>query len=313
MADYKKCIEKYNSILEQFGQKLRVVDWQPKIGMTLSNGKVFSGRDLGLVRNMLTRNENDVWRQRFDEIIDNPSVAVEIKREQRSANGKKSWEKVGKFRYEENKHFLNPTGTPWNKGQKGVVKHGPRSEEFKRQLSESRKGSGNPMYGTRHSDDYKKAKSEFMKGRIERGEFTPNTNNRLHHRDIEYKGKTYRSSWEVLFAAVNPEYEYEKLRISYTLNNERHIYIVDFVDHNAKVAVEIKPIELQHKHNNDVKIAALKDWASVNGYKVLILNQDDIIDIRDKVILEEYEFSDEIMNKLLTIRPTHEINSTQRN
>lgn len=118
--------------------------------------------------------------------------------------------------------------------------------------------------------------SAIMKKKILDGSFTPNSNNRNTHWDSQYNGVRYRSSWEALYQCMNPTAEYEKLRITYTLNGNERIYIVDFIDHLKKVVTEVKPKELLSDKVTIAKLAALRTWAAENNYTVFIFNEDTI-------------------------------------
>lgn len=87
-----------------------------------------------------------------------------------------------------------------------------------------------------------KKQSNTMKKLILTNKFTPKTENRLNHSRLEYKGKKYRSSWEIVFHYLNPNMLYEQIRIPYKLKNgEEHIYISDFYDVSTNTIYEIKP------------------------------------------------------------------------
>lgn len=300
-----KIVERLNNTFKQLGGKVFIDRWDLEglhftnnISLTYENDSIKIKQLMNRFRN---KNPKAVqrWVECLDELLrDYDNTTYKIRQQIRSENGIKTQSLYGD-KIKEN----NLTAQGWNKGLTGPAnpnygKH-PHSPEFLKWLSESRKGAGNPMYGTRYSDEYKKAKSEFMKGRILRGEFTPNTNNRLTHRDIWFNGVCYRSSWEVLFAATHKTYAYEKLRIPYTLDNESHVYIVDFVDHDAKIAVEIKPYELLTKQHNDIKINALKEWAKQNGYEVQIWMQNEITELAKNTDLSI--FDETIQTKLGTL------------
>lgn len=300
-----KVVNKLNELIKQLGGNVFIDRWDIECIHFTNGVSLYYKDDHIKIRQLLTRlrskNLKSVqrWVLCLDDLLHNyDDVTFKIRQQIRSENGLKTQSLYGD-KIKKN----NLTAQGWNKGLKGsdnpnYGKH-PHSPEFLKWLSESRKGAGNPMYGTRYSDEYKKAKSEFMKGRILRGEFTPNTNNRLTHYDIEYRGKRYRSSWEVLFAHTHPDYEYEKLRIPYILNGKSHVYIVDFVNHTTKTAVEIKPSELMNKQNNDVKINALKKWAAQNGYSVQLLMQNEITELAKNTDLSV--FSEDVQNKLNTL------------
>ena len=128
----------------------------------------------------------------------------------------------------------------------------------------------NPMSGSAMSDDAKLHLSNVMKQKILDGTFTPNSNNRNTHWNSVYNGKTYRSSWEALFHSNNIDYEYESLRIKYIFDGRSRVYIVDFVCHVEKVAVEVKPAELLNDDNTIAKIKSLVEWCDDNDYTLIL-------------------------------------------
>jgi hypothetical protein len=122
------------------------------------------------------------------------------------------------------------------------------------------------MYGKVYSKEHREQQSVLMKKKILNGEFTPNTNNRNTHWEASCNGKKYRSSWEALYHYFNPDAVYEELRIKYSYNDDYHIYIVDFVDHNNKTVAEVKPSRLFNDDKTQCKITSLMDWCDEHGY-----------------------------------------------
>lgn len=116
--------------------------------------------------------------------------------------------------------------------------------------------------------------SKIMRTRILNGEFTPNSNNRNTHWDSYYKDKKYRSSWEALYQYFDPSAEYETLRIPYIFENKEYIYIVDFVNHITKTAIEVKPRELTKDKKTQSKILALKEWCKNNNYTFVLADKE---------------------------------------
>ena len=167
--------------------------------------------------------------------------------------------------------FLNTrwkNKSPWNKGL---------TKETDKRLLESSKRmltNENPSIKYGYSNNTKIKQSITMKRMILEGSFTPNSNNRLCFKKINYNGKNYRSSWEVCFAQINPEYEYETFRLLYNKNNKSTVYIVDFICHTKKIVVEIKPKNIMRKEVNLVKENALKEWCIKNNYEYQWWNED---------------------------------------
>jgi hypothetical protein len=118
-----------------------------------------------------------------------------------------------------------------------------------------------------------------MKKMIERGEFTPNTNNRFNKNKIasEITGvNNYRSRWERYFHEKNPHLEYEKTRIPYYHENKEHIYIVDFTDHISKTLYEVKPNSFINESRNQSKFSAAREWCNSNGYIFKLITENNI-------------------------------------
>lgn len=132
--------------------------------------------------------------------------------------------------------------------------------------------------------------SARVKQAILEGRFTPNSNNRNTHWDVYFSGKKFRSSWEAVFYAINPEFEYETLRIPYYFNGKERIYIVDFCNHITKHAVEVKPKELLGSPEMQAKLSALKKWATDNDYTVEVFTQDSLIENISRVDLTQFDY-----------------------
>lgn len=148
--------------------------------------------------------------------------------------------------------------------------------------------------------------SKKLKLAIKSGKFTPCVTNSWCHSKINIKFKLFdniksvnlRSSWEAYFQLLNPEAEYEKLRIPYFYNNKLHNYIVDFIDYNKNIVYEVKPKSLQITGKNKVKNDALKSWCQSNNYKFIYIDEDYF----EKFIVDNnlFEFMDaEYKNKLI--------------
>ncbi len=130
------------------------------------------------------------------------------------------------------------------------------------------------MWGKTHSQEVKDNQSSLMKSLILTGQFTPNSNNRNTHWDTTYNGQKYRSSWEALYQYHNPTAQYELLRIPYNWETGTKIYVVDFIDHEAKLVVEVKPSELCKGGKFKAKWLALQEWAKTNSYTALLVDKE---------------------------------------
>ena len=117
--------------------------------------------------------------------------------------------------------------------------------------------------------------SNTLKEKIKKGKFTPNITNSWCHSKYIIKFlrndiliiQKMRSTWEVMFQLMNPNLEYEKIRIPYIgKDNKFHLYIVDFIDYENKILFEIKPKSFKQTKNNILKWNALEKWCKDNGY-----------------------------------------------
>lgn len=169
------------------------------------------------------------------------------------------------------------------------------------------------MFGTIHSEEYKKESSDRMKILILEGKFTPNTNNRLTHWDVEFNGRKFRSSWEAFYHALNPTHEYETLRIPYTNDDGvERIYIVDFVCNVERMATEVKPSSIiKRQRDSGLKIEALYAWCNENGYKANVFTESDIYDNFDKVDMTL--FDEKTQKKLINSKMIYENKKKNRN
>ena len=271
-------IDKFNKILMEFNQETYATVINGKV-ILLSNGRTID--DVLEVSRCKKRvmDGHDSWKQRFDRIygLDENDRKI-AEQEARADTSRKGGINVQKRYGNKIRKNLN-NGVPWNKGttglqeawNKGKTKLNTLSLE---KLSEDRKGNGNPMFGTIMSKKGKEHLSNIMKEKILIGEFTPNSNNRNTHWDSYYNDKKYRSSWEAVYQYFDIDAEYEKLRIKYIHEGEEYIYIVDFINHTTKTAIEVKPLELCYNNKKTIsKISALKEWCSANNYSLLLVDK----------------------------------------
>lgn len=259
-------IAQFNLILANHGQLTRIVEWSGD-SILLSNGTVLDKDSKRLFCRRITNKITDVWVKNIDDILNGSVLVEDLKFAGRSKGGKAVWEKSKDILKEKFKKRI-----PHNKGVTGKYKLGARSQEVKDKISAKNSGENNGMHGIKLSDAAKTHKSKLMRELILQGKFTPNSNNRNTHWNATFNDKKYRSSWEALFQYINPTAEYETLRIEYYIDNSTKIYIVDFVDHLNKIAVEVKPRELCVGPKFEAKQAALQHWALSRGYLVLIVD-----------------------------------------
>ena len=294
-----------NQLLEQFEQVVRV-ECYTRDRILLNTGVELLGLDAHRFTKRLDGPSKFEYAARMDRILIDESVALEVKRINSSKGGKSCQEKHGELI----RQNLN-TGEPWSKGKilRGhITKRGELLEpwnkgktketnEMLQKISTQRLGEGNPMYGKRHSAEYKNAQSNRMRDLIESGQFTPNSNNRQTHFDVTFRGIKFRSSWEAAFFALNSHCEFETLRIPYhDADGTRRIYIVDFVDRINRVAYEIKPAELIERGNFPIKLAALQQWCVDNNYSYQIISQQYFS--TNFSLLPLLEFDDKTLSKL---------------
>lgn len=183
---------------------------------------------------------------------------------------------------------------PWNKGKKvpyakswnrGKTKH---DNEILMQFSLNRMGKNNPCHkiNPARKTELNEQNSIIMKELIKTGKFTPKSENRLYRsgKRIVYNGQTYRSSWELLFHLLYDQFEYETLRISYNINDDTRIYIVDFVDHENKIVCEVKPLKLFETDKNKLKELSIIEWCNINSYTYKRFTEDNILLMKDLII-----------------------------
>lgn len=268
-------IQKFNSILSDYGQSLKAIKITGQKIM-LSNGVVLSNRlEISRCKNRIMHG-HDIWKNNFDMLYNiDPNIRREYEKKCRaktSQNGGEACQKLHREKIVKNNLFS--TGIPFQKGNiswnKGLTKENNASL---RKLSESRKGQGNPMYGFKMTEEQKQQKSKLMKEKILSGKFTPKSNNRNTHWDALFNGRKYSSSWEALFHSRHPRALYEELRISYNYMNEEFVYIDDFVDHHNMTVAEVKPKELCSDLKTQAKLNALKKWAIENSYKFILVDK----------------------------------------
>lgn len=302
---YTEWVERINTQLQKYNQLLRAEEMK-KGRLKFTNNVILVNNELTRFKKRLFSEKTTVWASNMDNLFNGAISEAEIKSKLASIGGLVCQQKHGN-RIKDN---LN-TGSPWNKGLKGKYpyKFGPRPSEVKDKIGAKNSGPNNGMYGRKMSADEKSARSDLMKQKILSGEFTPNTNNRNTHWGASYNGKKYRSSWEALYQYINPAAEYETLRIEYALNGKKYIYIVDFVDHVSKQAIEVKPRELCCGNKFVAKMSALSSWAKQHNYSIVLVDQHWLhASLVDEV--DYSQFDDKTISK---IRKLYEAKKKNRN
>jgi hypothetical protein len=270
LRTYKKMII-VNQRLEEYHQHTRVVEMNTTT-VILNTGNTIIGNDAKKFIARVMNIKNDEWVKNTDNILSGKMNESEIKKISASIGGK-SCQKTHRSKILQN---LN-TGIPWNKNKTGCQvswAKGLTKDTDSRIAKFAKFGEKNPMFGKKLSLEHKRKLSESMKLKILNGDFTPKSNNRNTHWTASLDGIVYRSSWEALYKYINPDAEYEILRLRYEYNNTERIYIVDFIDQKNKMAIEIKPKELNNGEKYNAKIKALKAWANENNFSVLFVDKE---------------------------------------
>lgn len=299
---------RFNEILKEYNQHLQAEKITGK-EVILSNGLVLDSiRDVRLCKRRVMSGDS-VWKENFDRIYGAEREQRKIAEKQcRLLTSVKGGINCQQKHYEKIKSNLN-TGNPWNRGLKGNYPYSHSClEETKEKISNANRGEKNGMFGKKHSEEEKQRRSKIMKDRILSGDFTPNSNNRNTHWDSFYRNKKYRSSWEAMYQYFDNEAEYETLRIPYKFDNKDHIYIIDFVNHKTKTAIEVKPQELVNDKKTQAKFSAAKEWCSDNEYTFLLVNKDYFISHLIPADLTEFDIKTQ-----KKIRNLYEIDQQKRN
>jgi hypothetical protein len=283
-------IEKFNNILRKFNQTLYAVKIDGTKMIKLSNGKTITDWNQINCCKKRVMTGHYVWKENFDELYNNDeAICINAKNFCRTETSKKGGVNCQKKYGRKIKLNLN-TGIPWNKGMKGNYPYSySLTKETKEKISKANSGKNNGMHGRKMSIEDKEYRSKLMKEKILNGTFTPNSNNRNTHWKSFYKEKKYRSSWEALYQYFDVGAEYEKLRIKYKFNKLEHIYIVDFVNHNTKTAIEVKPKELCQDKKIQAKFLALREWCTANQYKFVLVDQSFLTSLKKPKDLSDFD------------------------
>jgi uncharacterized FlaG/YvyC family protein len=293
----KRKLEKINNRLTEFSQTTRILHLTSN-SVTLNTEVTLIGNDANKFVKRVMNTKVDDWVKNIDKLLFGEVLESTIKAISCAVGGK-ACQKLHGSKIKKN---LN-NGIPWNAGTKGarIGTLLPKTELTKKKISEKNFGSGNGMFGYKYSDEEKVARSESMREKIRNGEFTPKLNNQA-----ELDGTTYRSSWEALYKYINPNANYEELRISYQHADASKIYIVDFIDHIDKQVIEVKPKELCFGEKFACKMNALTEWANANEYTVLIVDKDWLL--THPPILEYSRFDKNTVKKIKALYEAHKKN-----
>ena len=272
-------IQKFNKILQNSNQNLRAEKITGK-EIILSNGIFLTTEQEVRLCKKRVMTGDKIWSENFDKLYSiNSEERLATEKECRSKISRQGGINCQKKCGGKIKKNLN-TGIPWNKGMKGkypyYINH---SDKTKEKIGIANSGKNNGMFGRKMSQEQKDFRSKLMKEKIISGEFTPNSNNRNTHWDSYYKDKKYRSSWEALYQYFDENAEYETLRIPYFFENNEYIYIVDFINHDTKTVIEVKPKELLNDKKTIEKINSIKNWCKLNNYQFLIADREFLISL----------------------------------
>ena len=179
-------------------------------------------------------------------------------------------------------HVQNKKFTHWSKGTVGLVKAWNKGKTDCENISQSKQGSKNPMFGRPVSDETRTLLSNAVKANILSGKWTPNAFNSRTRKKLLFRGQLFRSSWEALFNQAFPELLYEKLRIPYTTDRP-HVYITDFVDHEKKIVYEIKPQKMVEQ--KVLVLDIIGRWCLDNGYEFRIIDEFDLTELDRKSVV----------------------------
>ena len=266
----QQMINKLNARLIEHHQLTRITNYSSSI-IELSSGLTLSGPEKNKFCKRLMNLKTTLWAENIDNILNGVMTVIEIRSKLSSIGGRA----VQVKHRESIRQNLN-TGQPWNLGTRGknIGTMGSRPQVVKDKISLKNSGPNNGMFGVKMSDEDKLMRSNLMRDKILNGNFTPNSNNKNTHWNATLDNKKYRSSWESLYQYINTTAEYEKLRVEYAIGDKKFAYIVDFIDHTNKLAVEVKPKELCVGEKFNAKMTALTSWAKSNNYSVLVVTKE---------------------------------------
>lgn len=278
---------KYNQLLCKNDVNLRIISWKQRPTLIkLNTGVCLGGTEVRLFRTRMNSTNLILLLDKIYELNEKKArdeIIAQYKQKTAKTQSLKYWATLDEnIKLERQQHMrsiqklVDCTSrkyvTPWNKGQT------KDTNRILNQISKQRTGKGNPMYGAKMSEEEKQRKSRLIKSRILKGEWTPHIHNSRTHWESVFNNKKYRSSWEAMYASLNPHDEYEQVRIEYSFNNKKHIYIVDFVNHKTKALTEIKPRAHINEDKFKMKQNAAKKWCQKNGYVYNVLTEDYFID-----------------------------------
>lgn len=314
----KKMIQKYNRLFEKNNLKLRVIIWNSDM-IELNSIILKSERDRRNFRvrcaspNLLPYIDKLYFNKNSSKDIDN--IVKNIQKENASKCNKLYWKKLPENEKESKRQHMRQVQklvdytkikyrTVWNKGKT------KETDIRLMTLSQQRTGKGNPRFGCKMSEEEKQKKSKLLKHRIKTGKWTPHIHNSRTHWQCIYNNKKYRSSWEAMYASLNPLDEYEQVRMYYPFGGKTKVYIVDFVNHQEKTLTEVKPVEHINTKKFKAKTKAAIQWCLKNDYQFRILTQQYFIENFNKIEFNKITIPN-LRQKLAKIK--YETNKTNYN
>lgn len=290
---YAITISEYNQMLSDSGQTLIIVSWMDG-RLELSNGVVLNTHEIRSFRGhvkspMLCPHIDNLYTIG---VVDRVARVKAIQQAWASKKNTEYWNNLDPATAEQKRDHMRRIQSavdrsvivypePWNKGKNKTTD--PRLAK----TSAGRTGDKNPMYGHRWPEEYKLEKSVLLKQRIANGDWTPHVHNSRTHWNSSHNGKQYRSSWEAMYASLNPEDQYEMIRIPYMFANKQHTYIVDFVNQDTQTLTEIKPSAQSVDPKVIAKIEAANIWCNDRGYTFRVVGEDYFVDNFDKIPFDE--------------------------
>ncbi len=314
---YSDLIQKYNDILYQYQINLKITNWTMS-QLLLTSSIILTGTEIRKFRSRCKSpflvSHFDIIYSEIDSNVRDTLVKTYVKQNVSNIR-KRSWNELSNDAQEQRRTHMRqirtlvdydnkPKSIPWSKGK---TKH---DDERLLKLSNDRRNTGNPMYGRKHSDAMKKKKSEQLKLKILSGKWTPHIHNSRTHWTCSYEGIKYRSSWEAMYASLNPRDTFETIRIPYVFNGQQKIYIVDFCNTTTNVLTEIKPMVHQSTEQFVKKVTAATKWCEENGYTFRILGEQYFIDQFNNIPFDKLDIPN-IKSKLSKI--IYEANKTNQN
>jgi hypothetical protein len=287
-------IEKYNKLLS--GTSIEIKKYTSGPIFVLNSGRLIEGELAKAFKNFLCRKSFVEYAKylTFNFTIDDLQHLKREARKNSSRSGGINCQKI--YGCEQ---LRNENKIVWNRGVRGYkITKRVLSDEEKERRSLKMRETNNKRTKEQRKNAADKA-SKTMKNKIRTGDFTPNIHNSLTRNQINYRNITFRSSWEAAYYYLNPDVEYEKLRLDYVnLKGENKVYITDFIDHNKKYLVEVKP--KSHINRCLPKIISAKEWCSNNGYTFMLISEDYFINNIEEII--KSDLPDIVKNRIANIR-----------